>query len=92
MVNQVAPRHFLIDTPGATPVWLSSLSIASITWTGASAAGHSAIVRNAAGTRTIFDAKASEANDFESGVYELGWVEGLQVPTLDSGKLMIVCG
>ena len=92
MVNQIGPRHFLIDTASVTPVWLSGLSIASITWSGATAVGHSAVVKNGAGTRTIFDAKSSEANDFESGVYELGWVEGLQIPTLDSGKLMIVCG
>jgi hypothetical protein len=91
MVNQVAPRHFLIDTPGVTPVWLSGLSVASITWTGATTAGHQAVVQNAAGSRIIFDAKASEANDFESAVYECGWVEGLLVPTLGSGKLLIVC-
>lgn len=91
MVNQLGPRHFLIDTPGATPVWLSGLNVASITWTGASGAGQAAVVKNASGTRTIFDAKASEANDFESAVYECGWVEGLMVPTLDSGKLLIVC-
>lgn len=91
MVNQIGPRHFMIDTPGATPIWLSGLSIASITWTAATAAGHQAIVQNAAGTRTIFDAKASEANDFETSVYDCGWVEGLLVPTLQSGKLLIVC-
>lgn len=91
MANHLGPRHFLIDTPGATPVWLSGLFISSITWSGATAAGHAAIVKNAAGGRTIFDAKASEANDFESSIYDCGWVEGMQVPTLDSGKLMIVC-
>lgn len=91
MVNQVAPRHFLIDTPGVAPIWLSGLDIVSITWTGATTVGHSAVAKNAAGTRIIFDAKASEANDFESAVYDCGWVEGLLVDTLQSGKLMIVC-
>lgn len=90
MANQIAPRHFLIDTPGATPVWLSGLSIASISWTRPTTAGHQAIVKNAAGTRVIFDATASEANDNEA-VYDLGWVEGLLVDTLGSGKLLIVC-
>jgi hypothetical protein len=91
MVNQIGPRHFLIDTPGATPLWLTWLKVISITWTGATTAGHQAIVTNASGTRVIFDAKASEANDFESAVYDPGWVEGLVVTTLQSGKLMIVC-
>jgi len=91
MVNQIGPRHFLIDTPGVDPLWMAQLKVTSITWTGATTAGHSAIVTNQSGTRVIFDAKASEANDFESSVYDPGWVDGLAVPTLQSGKLMIVC-
>jgi hypothetical protein len=91
MVNQVGPRHFVIDTPGATPLWLSWLKIISITWTSATTVGHQAVVTNASGSRIIFDAKASEANDFESSVYDPGWVEGLTVPTLQSGKLVIIC-
>lgn len=91
MVNQVAPRHFLIDTAAGTPIWLSWLDVESIVWTGATAAGHQARVKNASGTRIIFDALASEANDFESAVYSCGWVEGLLVDVLASGKLLIIC-
>ena len=92
MANQVGPRHFVIDTPGATPVWLSWLSVTSIIWSNATTVGHEAIVKNASGSRVIFDAKASEANDFEQGRYDCGWVEGLLIDTLGSGKLTIVCG
>jgi len=90
-MNQIGPRYFVIDTPGATPVWLTWVNVVSIIWSGPTAIGHQATVKNASGSRLIFDAKASEANDFEMERLSCGWVEGLLIETLQSGKLTIIC-
>lgn len=91
MVNQIGPRFFVIDTPSSTPVWLAWVDVLSIIWSETTAAGHQATVKNASGTRIIFDAKSSEAADFEMSHWGTGWVEGLLIDTLGSGKLVIVC-
>ena len=81
---------WLIDTAAATVIDARLLRIVSIKWIGATTAGHTAVVTDAAGGR-VWSSVAAGAN-FESGSYEGGQqnILGLIVPTLASGVLEIV--
>lgn len=92
MANDFSANPWSIDTAFATPIAKNHITnnmiyIKSITWSDMAAAGQ-VIVQDRNG-KIIQDSISVSANTTVI-VNNPGWVEGLQVPTLTSGKLSIV--
>jgi hypothetical protein len=94
MANQSAFNPIYVDT--APFVWQPNakgdptripLKIKTIVWSGYAAATDTASVQDAYGN-VIWNASGYAA-DFQQESPGIGWVQGLQVPTLTSGKLQI---
>lgn len=93
MANDFSANPWTVDTTFATPIAKNHITncmifIKSITWSDQVAAGDQVIIQDRNG-KIIQDAKAQGANT-PIILNNPGWVEGLQVPTLVSGKLSIV--
>lgn len=75
----------------ATPLTTNNVHVKGIRWTGATTAGHTATITDAAG-KVKWTSVASGANYVESDLIEgpsgAGWA-GVVVPTLGSGTLYI---
>ena len=69
--------------PSSTVMVLSSLR-----WAGATAAGHSCEVTDAAGN-VIFYSVANAANFVDGWVFDNKWVAGLALTTMSSGELQV---
>lgn len=80
----------ILEVPSTTVLFTSRLYIKSIRWVDATTAGHTAVLAGKGG-RTFFASEASGDNFIDSFLYE-GWVEGLQIPTLASGKVYLQIG
>lgn len=92
MANDFSANPWSIDTVFATPIAKNHITnnmiyIKSITWSDMAAAGQ-VIVQDRNG-KLIQDSISVTANTTVI-MNNPGWVEGLQVPTLTSGKLSIV--
>lgn len=94
MANQAAFNPLYIDT--APWVWQPNakglptvipLKIETIVWSGQAAAGDNAVVLDGLGNE-VWNALAYNT-DFQQESPKIGWVNGLQVPTLASGHLQI---
>src|SRR6266851_3872882 len=86
------PPLWVIDTPGATILSTDMLRVKSVSWVGATTATHAATLQDAAGN-VVWTSLASGANYVERDLIEhapgrQGW-NGLQCPTLASGKLYV---
>ncbi len=93
MANDFSANPWSIDTAFATPIAKNHITncmifIKSITWSDQVAAGDQLIIQDRNG-KLIQDVKAQAANAAII-INNPGWVEGLQVPTLASGKLSVV--
>ena len=80
----------ILEVPSTTILFNSRLYIKEIKWVGATTAGHTVVLQNKNG-RTLWASEAAGANFVDSFLYE-GWVEGLSIPTLASGKVYIQIG
>lgn len=88
MANNLTGMTLFIDTPFATGFTLQwQFRIKHIIWSEQVAAGDELIIKDRAG-RTILQTKATAANAQQVVNIE-DWVDGLQVPTLGSGKVQI---
>lgn len=92
MANDFTANPWSIDTVFATPIAKNHITnnmiyIKSITWSD-QAAGASLLIQDR-NNKIIQDAISAAANT-PVIINNPGWVEGLQVPTLSSGKLSIV--
>lgn len=92
MANDFSANPWSVDTVFATPVAKNHITnnmiyIKSITWSDM-AAGAQVIVQDR-NSKPIQDSISVTANTTVI-MNNPGWVEGLQVPTLTSGKLSIV--
>lgn len=92
MANDFTANPWFIDTVFATPIAKNHITnnmiyMKSITWSDMAAAGQ-VIIQDRNG-KVIQDSISVTANTTVI-VNNPGWVEGLQVPTLTSGKLSIV--
>jgi len=85
MANTLIGKVWNIDTAGASPLTSARIRLWGVRWTGATTAGHEAIVHDKHGN-IIWRSVANAANYVEADgpnrVYE-----GLIVPTLGSGTL-----
>ena len=80
----------VIEIPSTTVLFTNRLYIKEIRWVDATTAGHTVVIKNKNG-RAFWASEAAGDNFIDSYLYE-GWVEGLQVPTLASGKIYIQIG
>lgn len=92
MANDFSANPWSIDTAYATPpsaghITSSYIKALSITWSDQAAAGNQVVIKDKNG-KIIVDAKAQAANT-PVILANPSWVNGLFVPTLDSGKLSI---
>lgn len=94
MANQSAFNPIYVDT--APFVWqpnadgqpsLIPLKIKTIVWSGYAAAADTAVVADAYGN--IVWSASGYAADFQQESPNIGWINGLQVTNLSSGKLQI---
>lgn len=87
MANQLDVNPWVLDTVMATP-YRAYVYIGNIFWTDAAALGHQVILLDQNG-KTIFDSIASSPDFFQGSGGKLGWVNGIQLTKIDSGKLTI---
>lgn len=88
MANNLTGMTLFVDTPFSTGFTLQSqYRIKHVVWSEQVAAGDELIIKDRAG-RTILQTKATAANAQQMINIE-DWVDGLQVPTLVSGKVNI---
>src|SRR3989304_171461 len=80
----------ILEVPSTTILFSSRLYIKEIRWVAATTAGHTAVLQNKNG-RTFWASEAAGTNFVDSFLYE-GWVEGLSIPTIASGKVYIQIG
>lgn len=87
MSNQLAAKPWVVDTASATAITTQYLKICEIEWVGYDAASHTVVVTDKNGNEVWRALGNSDKTPVISRV--IGWVEGLIVSTLDSGKLLI---
>lgn len=92
MANDFSANPWTIDTVFATPIARNHITnnmiyIKSITWSDM-AAGATLLIQDR-NSKIIQDAVSAQAN-VPIIINNPGWVEGLQVPTLSSGKLSVI--
>lgn len=93
MANDLTTNPWVIDTASATALTAERMRIVSIRWVGATDAGHTAVLTNAAG-KVVWAGNAGSADHSEeshpAGYRREGFnTVGLVAPTLGSGKLYI---
>lgn len=87
MANTFNVNPWVIDTVMATSSSANPVLVRNIIWTDQVAAGDQLIIVDASGN-VIIDIKASVANVVQA-LGNMGWVSGLKVTTLTSGKVYI---
>lgn len=91
MANDLTKNPWVVDTAGSAAILTSWADIRSIQWIGGTTAGHAAIVQDQNGV-VIWRRLAQGANQNFDSEFEGRFgrrVNGLTVPTLDSGTLYI---
>lgn len=88
MANNLTGMTLFVDTAFATGFTLQSqYRVKHVVWSEQVAAGDELIIKDRAG-RTILQTKAVAANT-QQVINVEDWVDGIQVPTLTSGKVNI---
>lgn len=87
MANQLAVLPWVIDTQSATAITASRLKILHMEFTGYTDATHKCAVTDAAGNPVWQADGRTDLDPVRSGI--IGWINGLIVPDLDSGKLYV---
>ncbi|MGL5936025.1 MAG: hypothetical protein ACRCZI_10460 [Cetobacterium sp.] len=93
MANEFSRYPIVIDTPGAGDILTTPIRIKKIRWVNATTAGHQAVVQDQNGN-IFWETIASgpnyvEESDFSTDMSNRVVINGLEVPTLSSGKLYI---
>lgn len=87
MANVLKGRIWIIDTAGATPIWLGRIKIKSIEWRNPGVIADTAVIQRSDGTEQ-FNFRCEVANQSQFRIVE-DWIDGMIVPTLASGKLYV---
>lgn len=89
MANHLAQNPMSIDTPSPTPIVTGSYKIRHIEFVGFAADTDSAIITNG-NSRVITELLgASAGGDGTVRTGNVGWVDGIIVPTLTAGIVLI---
>lgn len=96
MANDLTINPLRVDTAGAGAIVTTPIRIHKIRWTGATTAGHTAVIRDQ-NNNHFWSSVASGANyveesDFSTDQLQRNVINGLIVPTLGSGVLHIYEG
>jgi len=89
MANALTDKVWVIDT--AESLTTDPVYIKKIRWSGATTAGHTAIIHDQAG-KVVWSSVAAGANNVEAEQIESHVINGLDVDTLASGTLYITIG
>jgi hypothetical protein len=87
MANEVAANPWEIDTAGVTVLANFHVKIGTVIWKGYTAGTDDVVITDKEGN-TVFEANGRADLDPISE-YLGAWVNGLIVPTLDAGKVLI---
>lgn len=87
MANQVTTNPFAIDTAAGTTIYATRLKVLHFEFVEYSGPSDTVVVTNVQGN-TVWSAKGnSDQTPVKS--FKIGWINGLIVPTLDSGRLLV---
>lgn len=84
MANDFSANPWVVDTAGAAILWPSYLRLHQIAWTEQAIAGDRVIITDRNG-KVVADVRAETPN--KTVTFADGWINGLKVTQLDSGKL-----
>ncbi len=87
MTNQLATLPWVIDTEAATVIFSKRLKVLHMEFTGYTDASHKIVVTDANGKPVWMADGTTDLDPVRSG--PVGWINGLIVPTLDSGYLYV---
>ena len=87
MANTLGSRPMILDTAGATVLRQEQTKINTVVWEGYTADAATFELRNRKGERIAGGNGNSDLSPVEVAVYS--WVDGLQLQTLHSGRLII---
>jgi hypothetical protein len=89
MANQLAQNPMYIDTPSPYPVVKTAYKIHHIEYVGFGSATDTVVVQNANG-RMITELMGEAAGGYTAvRTGNVGWVDGIMVPTLTAGAVLI---
>lgn len=89
MANKLAQNPMYVDTPSPTPLVTGSYKIRHIEYVGFADDTDSAIVTNLNGNVITEMVGASAGGDGVVRTGNVGWVDGIVVPTLTAGAVLI---
>lgn len=89
MANHLAQNPMSIDTPSPNPIVTGAYKIRHIEFVGFAANTDSAIVENGNGRVITEMLGASAGGDGVVRTGNIGWVDGIIVPTLTAGVVLI---
>ena len=89
MANKLAQNPMYIDTPSSTPIVTTKYKLKHIEFVGYGADTDSAIVTNQNGNTITELLGSSAGGDGVVRTGNIGWVDGIVVPTLTAGAVLI---
>lgn len=87
MANRLTENPFVIDTAGATVLFKGNINVDYFEFSGYALDTDNVIVNDNSGNLVWQENGASDLRNVRSG--HVGWIQGLTVPTLSSGKLLV---
>jgi hypothetical protein len=94
MANNLASNPWKIDTPGASVIYAFPVKVMNINWSNYTlTTAQTALVQDSNGKDILnVTTAATSATMQPINTGQIGWVRGIQVPTLGSGELTISIG
>lgn len=86
MANDLSANPWVIDTASAAILWPSYIRLHQIAWTEQAAPGDRVLITDRNG-KVVADVRAELAN--KTVTFADGWINGLKITVLDSGKIYI---
>ena len=87
MTNQLASRPWILDTESAVAVSTNPLKIEHFEWIGYTDGTHKCELKDNLGNSIWAEDGDSDLRTLRSG--KIGWIQGLALTTLDSGKVYV---
>ena len=88
MANRIAGRPWVLDTAGSTLVWPSWIKIAHFEFSGYTSGAADSAVLNDINGDLVWQAKGLATLEDQDS-FKIGWVQGLKLATLTSGKVVV---
>jgi hypothetical protein len=87
MANQLSEIPWAVDTAGGTVLYSSLIKVAQFSFLDYAAGTDTVEVQDRNGNLVWKGNGTADLNPIDSG--PIGWIDGLKVPTLSAGKLLI---